>query len=144
MSLIAHMTIAVIIDLFIRFSLGIILLGSGVGKFRHPEQFQQAIEDYEIIPNAFDTWLPRTLSFGIPLLECVAGLGLLSGFFLVPAVILSLGLVAVFSGSILVNLTQDRTDLSCACGGVLGNHSISWWLVARNIVFIAGLCILLL
>src|SRR5581483_8623329 len=138
MSLVAHMPMAAIVDLCIRFALSIVLLSSGARKFRHPGQFQQAIEDYEILPDAFDSWLPRMLSLSIPLLECTAGLGLLSGFFLVPAVVLSIGLFAVFSGSILVNLLQDRTDLSCACGGVLGNHSISWWLVARNIVFITG------
>lgn len=144
MPLIAHMTMVAIVHLLIRLFLGVVLFSSGVSKLLHPGRFQQAIEDYEIIPSTFGTWLPRILSFAIPLLECAAGLGLVSGFFLVPVVILSMGLFAVFGGSLLTNLIQERTDLSCACGGILGNHNISWWLVVRNMVFIASLCILLL
>jgi len=72
------------------------------------------------------------LATGIPLAELLAGLGLLSGFWLVPAIVLALALFVVFCVAITLNLVRGRRDLSCHCGGAIGNHLISWWLIGRN------------
>jgi hypothetical protein len=81
------------------------------------------------------------LATGIPLAELLAGLGLISGFWLVPAIVLAMALFVVFCIAITINLVRGRRDLSCHCGGVIGNHLISWWLVGRNGLLIIGLVI---
>ena len=83
------------------------------------------------------------LSVCIPVAELLAGLGLLSGFWLIAANVLAILLFVVFSGAMIINLMRDRHDLSCHCGGAIGNHTISWWLVGRNGLLILSLILLL-
>ncbi len=129
----------------VRLLLGVLLLSVGVSKLAHPRQFQRGIQDYHILPSLLEKKLALAalLSFGIPLAELLAGLGLLSGFWLVPAIVLAIALFVVFSAAITINLVRGRHDLSCHCGGIVGNHLISWWLVGRNGLLIVGLGFLL-
>lgn len=134
------------IRLFIRLLLGLILLTVAVSKLAYPRRFRKGIQDYQIIPSILESKIAisTVLTFFIPLSELVAGIGLISGFLLVPAVVLTLSLLSLFSGAILVNLMRGRHDLSCHCAGALGDHRISWWLVGRNLLLIIGPIVLLL
>ncbi|HZU70002.1 MAG TPA: MauE/DoxX family redox-associated membrane protein [Ktedonobacteraceae bacterium] len=134
------------IRLFIRLLLGLILLSVGVSKLLHRSRFERGMKEYQILPGFLESKLALStvLSFSIPLAELVAALGLISGLVLLPATILALGMFLVFSGAIIINLVRGRSDLSCHCAGALGDHHISWWLVGRNGVFVAGLLVLLL
>ena len=133
------------VRLFLRLLLGLILLGAAFGKLAHPTKFGRAIQDYKVFPQKLESKLALStiLSFGIPLAELGAGVGLVSGFLLTPAVGLTVVLFVIFSGAIVFNLLRGRTDLSCHCGGILGDHRISWWLVGRNALFIACTLILI-
>ena len=133
------------VRLFVRLLLGILLLSVGVGKLSHPRQFQRGIQNYQVVPSMLEKRLMLTtvLSVGIPLAELLAGLGLISGLWLVPAAVLAMGLFIVFCLAMSVNLVRGRRDLSCHCGGAIGNHLISWWLVGRNSLLIIGLVLLL-
>ncbi len=135
----------VTVRLFVRLLLGVLLLSVGVGKLSHPRQFQQGIQDYHVVPSLLEKKLALTalLSLAIPLAELLAGLGLISGFWLIAAIVLALALFVVFSVAIIINLACGRRDLSCHCGGIVGNHLISWWLVGRNSLLIVGLVLLL-
>lgn len=137
--------IVVALFLYIRLMLGIILFISSIGKFLHPYTFQRDIQSYNVIPSSIDTalHLSRIVSIGIPTLECAAGLGLVSGLMPEIAITLAIGLFALFSIAIFINLVKGRSDQSCHCGGILGDQRISWWLVARNVGFILA-CIFLL
>ncbi|MHB8600241.1 MAG: MauE/DoxX family redox-associated membrane protein [Ktedonobacteraceae bacterium] len=131
--------------LFLRLLFGLILLSSGTGKLVHSQQFRQSIQDYHLVPSKLEARLPVSivLSFVIPIAELLASLGLLSGFWLVSSVVLAVSLFVVFSGAMAINLLRGRHDLSCHCGGVVGNHLISWWLVVRNVLFVASLLVVL-
>ncbi len=131
--------------LFVRLLLGVLLLSVGVSKLAHPRQFQQGIKDYQLFPHMLQakSGFLISLAAGIPVAELLAGLGLISGFWLVPAIVLALALIVVFSVAIMLNLVRGRCDLSCHCGGAIGNHLISWWLVGRNGLLIVGLVLLL-
>ncbi len=133
------------IRLFLRLLLGLILLSVGASKLLHPRQFQRGIQDYKVLPPVLEARLALSavLSYGIPLAELFAGLGLLSGLLLIPAALLTLALFLLFSGTILINLLRGRHDLSCHCAGALGDHRISWWLVGRNGLLIASTLFLL-
>jgi uncharacterized membrane protein YphA (DoxX/SURF4 family) len=133
------------IRLCVRLLLGILLLSVGISKLAHSRQFQRGIRDYQVVPHALESQkaFSMALAIGIPLAELLAGLGLISGFWLVPAVVLAMALFIVFSVAVTINLARGRRDLSCHCGGVVGNHLISWWLVGRNGLLIVGLVLLL-
>ena len=133
------------VRLFLRLFVGVILLSVSMSKLAHLRHFQRAIEDYQIVPSmlASKNDLSMVLALGIPLAELLAGLGLLSGFWLVPAIVLAIALFVVFCIAMTINLVRGRHDLSCHCGGALGNHLISWWLVGRNGLLILCLLILL-
>lgn len=132
--------------LFLRFLLGLILLSVGISKLAHPRRFQHGIQNYQLLPRVLESRfaLSSVLSFGIPVAEILAGLGLLSGLLLTPALIITLYLFLMFSGAIFINLVRGRVDLSCHCDGLLADHRISWWLIARNTLLIVSLLILLL
>ncbi|MNC29727.1 Methylamine utilization protein MauE [compost metagenome] len=51
-------------------------------------------------------------------------------------VISSIFLLLLYSLAITINLLRGKRDLSCGCGGLVGNHKLSWWLVFRNLVLI--------
>ncbi len=133
------------VRLFFRILLGLILISVGISKFVHHARFRQGIKDYQILP----TWLESRfalsllLSVCLPLAEIAASFALISGLLMVPAIILIMLLFVIFSTAIAINLFRGRRDLSCHCGGAIGNHQISWWLIARNGLFILFLLVLL-
>ncbi len=133
------------VRLFLRLLLGVLLLSVSMSKLAHLRHFQRAIEDYQIVPStlASKNDFSMVLALGIPLAELLAGLGLISGFWLVPAIVLAMVLFVVFCIAIIINLVRGRRDLSCHCGGAIGNHLISWWLVGRNGLLILSLVLLL-
>jgi uncharacterized membrane protein YphA (DoxX/SURF4 family) len=134
----------IIIRLFIRLFLGIIFCSSAISKLARPRHFRRSIQEYRVIPALLETkqLFSTVLSFSIPSGELVAGLGLISGILLTPSSILICGLLFTFCAAMACNLVRGRHDLSCHCGGTLGNHQISWWLVGRNLALIAMVCVL--
>jgi len=131
--------------LFLRLFLGLLLFSVGISKLVHPGRFHRGILDYKVIPPALETRfrISTILSFSIPVGELLAGSGLLSGLLLVPAAILTFVLFVSFSWAMIINLRRGRRDLACHCGGAIGDHFISWWLVGRNGILMIGLVVLL-
>jgi len=130
---------------FVRLLLGLLLLSVGASKLARPGQFRRSIQDYQLISPALDSRLALStlLAYGFPVAEIVAGLGLISGLLLVPALVLAIILMLIFSTAMAINLARGRTDLSCHCGGAIGDHRISWWLIGRNGFMILGFLFLL-
>lgn len=135
----------VYLRLFLRLLLGLILFTSGSSKLSHYHRFQSVIQDYEVIPRNLEAWLrlSKLLTVSIPLMEVIAGLGLVSGWLLLPSVVIASALLLIFCSVMIINLLRGRTDLSCHCGGVVSDHIISWWLIGRNVLFLVGLFVLL-
>lgn len=131
--------------LFIRALLGLIFLYTGISKLRHPYSFRRGIQDYQLIPSTIESALALSslLAFAIPPAEILAGVGLLSGFLLLPVSLLVSTLLALFSVAILINLLRGRRDISCHCSGGTDTHPISWWLLGRNIILLFGPIVLL-
>ena len=125
---------------------GCLLLSASAAKFLHLSRFRQGIRDYQVISPALEKRLhvSNFLSFFIPALELLSGLGLVSGFWLMPAALVAAALLLGFSAALTFNLVRGRYDLSCYCGGVLGDHRISWWMVGRNGLLLIALALLLL
>ena len=45
-------------------------------------------------------------------------------------------LLFVYAASIGTNLLRGRRDIDCGCNGPASKQLLSWWLVARNLVFL--------
>lgn len=131
--------------LFIRLLIGIILLSGATSKIIHLQRFQQGIQDYHLLPSFIGakSIISLSLALCIVLAELGSGLGLILGIQLHFTIAVIQSLFALFCGALIMNLLRGRKDLSCHCGGVLGNHPISWKLVARNVAVIFSLLIIL-
>ena len=133
------LTWSAIAHVCLRLGLCAILLSTGLPKLWHLRRFQQAVQEYRLLPAWAECWV----AIGFPLVELCAGLGLLTASWLPLSIMLTIELLLVASGAIVLNLLRGRTDLSCHCGGVIGNHNISWWLVGRNLLLVGASAALL-
>lgn len=140
-----HIILLFLQDVF-RLCLGVLLLSTGGSKLFRFKQFRQGIREYRIIPSLFEKnfSLSLMLSVCVPALELIVGCALLIGLLVIPVSLLAVGLFLLFSGAIAMNLMHGHYDLSCHCGGVLGDHRISWWIVGRNMIFVGGFLFLVL
>jgi hypothetical protein len=114
---------------------GVVFLWGAVGKWREREMFAAALENYELIPAA-------TVPAASLLLIATEGLGGL--LLLLPwcrpwAQLVGIALLGVVTCAVAINLLRGRDHISCGCGGASGDQTLSWALVARNLVFIAVL-----
>jgi len=133
------------IRLFMRLLLGLILLSVGASKLARPSNFRRGIQDYQIVPPVLEAKLALStlLTYGLPVAEILVSMGLISGLLLLPALVVAIILMLAFSAAIAINLARGRTDLSCHCGGAIGDHLISWWLIGRNGLMMLGFLFLL-
>ena len=133
-----------LVHVFLRLFLGSLVFCSGITKVFQPQRAVQAVREYQIVPAALQNRVSATiLAGGLWMSELLAGLGLISGILLFPAALLTICLFIVFSGAMGINLARGRQDLSCHCGGALGDHRISWWLVGRNGLFLVATVLLI-
>lgn len=108
--------------------LGIVFILSGTEKLAKQEEHRRLLFNYQILSmKQIKRFLPVLAS-----LEILIGLLLFSLQLSKVAIVGAVGLMLIFTGAIAINLFRGRKDISCGCGGVMGNHKISWWLVVRN------------
>ncbi|WP_211326186.1 MauE/DoxX family redox-associated membrane protein [Thermosporothrix hazakensis] len=124
--------------LSLRMFLGSILISSALTKILHPTNFYVSIRDYRIIPaKKMGQAIASILVVMIPGGEIVIGSALVVGWPLIFSKVGALLLFLIFSSVISLTIIRKRTDILCSCGGILGNHRISWLLVARNVLLLA-------
>jgi hypothetical protein len=109
-------------------------------KLREPAVFVATLRDYRIVPAAWVAVLAA--------LVVVAEVALTASL-LVPAVVPvaaagCVGLLAVYSGAIALNLLRGRRHIDCGCLGPAHRQPLAPWLLARNaVVGVAALVLLL-
>jgi hypothetical protein len=96
--------------------------------------FGGIVEQYRLAPRR----LARLAAWILPPLELVA-----AAFLVVPVTgragaALGLGLMALFTVAIAVNLARGRGSIDCGCGGASG-QKLSIGLVVRNLLMMSGL-----
>ncbi len=120
------------ITFLLRVILGTIFCSAGYHKLRNFEEHILIIEDYKLLPKS---WVKKAGSIEI-ILELISGGLLLIGVYQNIASFIVSGLLLTFCVAISVNLLRGRNEISCGCGGVVGNHQLSWNMVRRNIVLL--------
>jgi hypothetical protein len=121
-----------------RLTVAVIFALAAFHAMREWTRFGGVVEQYRIAPRRLAMILARIL----PPLELTAAAALLLPITGRAGVVLSLCLMAMFTGAIAVNLARRRTSIDCGCGGASG-QKLSKGLVLRNLVVMAGLALAL-
>lgn len=122
--------------LALRVFLSAVFVSSAVSKLKDWNAHLAVVAEYRMVPVRWNSWMARL----DPIAELLAGLLLFIGYQQPLALFLLIGLLFVYGTAIGTNLVRGRRDLSCGCGGLAGNHPISWFLVLRN-GFLVGLAL---
>jgi len=109
-------------------TLAAVLLIAAIGKLRDAALFREVLANYDLLPAA----LLSPASVALPLLEALAGALLLWPDSRPVGAPLALGLLALVTAGIVINLLRGRHRIDCGCGGNDVHTPLSWSLVARN------------
>lgn len=120
----------------VRWGIGGVFLVAGVLKLWDPPQLAADIARYRLLPKA-GVW---GLSYYLPWLEIVGGVGVLTRWYYRGALSLLAGLLAVFLGA-LGSAWARGLVLTCGCFGAGGPASYPW-LVGRDLALLGGLGLL--
>lgn len=120
-----------ILTIFARLILGGIFVFASVGKILHPEEFAQAIYNYQILPDVFI----NLTAIVLPWLELVLGSFLIIGLWVPGTVVLSNLLLMTFIGALLFNITRGL-DIGCGCFSSTTESTMNIWTVLRDISFL--------
>jgi putative oxidoreductase len=110
-----------------------LFLWAGSAKLLDPSAFAQDISHYRVLPDK----LVPALAVGLPVLECVVALALLTRTYLRGAASLGAGMLALFACA-MAQAKLRGIDLDCGCFGREIADPVSWTKVALN----AGLAML--
>lgn len=119
-----------------RILLAIIFISSAISKLKDINGHGALIAEYKITPINWS----NPLAWINCIFELLAGILLFIGYFQSPSLIVIIIFLVGYSFAVGINLVRGRSEMSCGCGGVVGDNPISWFLVIRNIFF-AGLAV---
>lgn len=118
-------------------AISIILLVGAWQKLRDLERFEAALANYRLLPE-FGT---RVVARSLVLLEAAAGATLLWEPTRSHGTVMATALLVIVTAAVAINLIRGRRDIDCGCGGLSGDPSLSWGLVARNGLLLAAVLI---
>ena len=118
----------------------LLFASAAIHKLRDLRRFDEIFAAYGLIP------LPASwhLSWGVPMLEALAAVGLLLGPVRKTAASIGIALLLAYAAAIAVNLSRGRRDLACGCGGPDERRPIAVWMVWRNILIASVLGVVML
>jgi len=95
-------------------------------------EFEASLTEYQILPAHWS----RAATALIGLLEGIAILAIMLPVWRQPGAVLAATLFVLYSGAMAVNLLRGRDQIDCGCGGT--GQPLSWFLVGRNLLLVAG------
>jgi len=121
------------LNYLIKFSIGSIFLYAGVVKLLDPKAFARVISQYDIIPESL---LPP-VAIGLPVLEVLAGLGLV--FAIRGSLYVIFGLLTMFVFVLWYGILR-HLNIDCGCLSLdeLKSHASLWNAFYRDLVMIAA------
>jgi hypothetical protein len=118
---------------YIQYLIGIIFFTSMLSKVSHLNRYFKIIREYDIIRN--DRLIFIFAIFNI-LAEILISASMFFNWYYLEGLILCIFLLILYSTGIVLNLLRGKVNIDCGCGGVFGDHNLSWSLVIRNILLI--------
>lgn len=126
--------------IFLQFIISLLFLSASIGKLRNIEEHIYSVSQYKLLPSS----ITRLMGWTDSLLEFIIAIFLLFGFFTQVTLIVLFLLIISYTIAITINLFKKRTDIDCGCGGITGNHKISWYLIIRNLIIISIILLLII
>ncbi len=128
----------------VAYGFGVLFISSAWSKLSNIDRFSLIVEDYQLF-----TIIPfKLLSIMIAFFELALGCLWLLGYNALIVGWCTVGIIALYTLAITVNLLRGRVHIDCGCGfnNSLGgdNHLLSPILVARNLILIVMVFITLL
>lgn len=117
-----------ILDILFRLGLGGVFIYASWSKIQDPALFADAVTSYRILPAMFAGWIAVVL----PMVEFVAGVGLIATKWARESATILLGLLFVF----LIGLTQAwirGLEISCGCFGADDKPVPLWVDILRDL-----------
>lgn len=121
-----------------RLALAFVFLAAGSAKLADLTGFRDALAGFDLLPRR----LIRPASFWLAATELLVGTAWLLGWAVIPAGLLLLALLLVFTLAVVRVLVQGR-HVTCGCFGASSRSETTWWTVARN-GFLAAVVLLVL
>jgi hypothetical protein len=118
--------------LALRLATAAIFLFAAVPKLLDPVAFARDIDNYRMVPDA----LIGPLALTLPVAEMLIGLALVTGVFARGAAVVAGAMLAGFTGGMIQAILRG-INLDCGCFGQLAEAQVTWWSVARNVMFLA-------
>lgn len=112
-----------------RFVFACLFLTTAWSKHKKMAEHIGIVRDYQILPPRLTEPFAKAETY----IEFTLGVLLLIGLLQPYAAAGSAGMLLVYTIAIVINLKRGRTEMSCGCGGMAGQHLLSWKLVVRNI-----------
>ncbi len=94
--------------------------------------FVGTLQSYRLVPEP----LLVPAAWGIVAVEFIASLALLANSR--AGSLIAVSLLLLYSLAILINLLRGRRDIDCGCAGPYVRQTLSYWLVARNALFVVA------
>ncbi|MGG4445696.1 MauE/DoxX family redox-associated membrane protein [Brevibacillus porteri] len=121
------------LGLLFRLILAFLFLSTFVSKISDMGTHLSIVRAYQIIPYSWS----KSFTYMDLVLQAAVAISLLIGLFTTLGLSLAVLLLGAYTLAISINLARGRKKISCGCGGMAGNHFLSWKLVLRNLVFIS-------
>ena len=123
-----------------RIIVGTVVTSSGLGKWLNLRWFIAALEKYDLVRKS----AASPLAVVVTLLECVVGVGLLSGVMLSIVSFIGMVMFLTFSLAVGIKLSQGKFDIPCGCNSFLKRARIGWQIIFRNaglvgLILLAGM-----
>ncbi len=125
-----------LLHLVIALVMAMLLLAAAIHKLADFAGFRRILDDYEVLPER----LVGACARGVVGLELILGVCWLVQFTPAAVIVVTVLLLACYTGAIALNLARGRVHISCGCGGNEG-QPLSPWMLPRNLLLmVAALC----
>lgn len=104
---------------------------AGMVKINYSAEFAETIASYGMVPH----WAVNILAITMPWIELISGILLICGVRVRSAIVVTGGLLVMFTVGIAVNLIW-KAPIDCGCFHTLGD-TISWKTLVRDLTWIA-------
>ena len=125
--------------LILRLIIGGIFIYAAIGKIIDPSHFAHDVSAYRILP----TPLVNVFAIFLPYIELLAGIGLLTGFWLdaCSAIISILTVIFLIAA---ISAMARGLNIECGCFTLSSHGKVGWELITRDILMLAGGVVVLL
>jgi hypothetical protein len=115
----------------VRLFMALVFATTAIGKMRNWRTFEGVVANYRMLPEV----LVRPFAYGLPLLELLVAVGLVTLRAPYPECVTA-ALLGLFAAAMGVNILRGRQSIDCGCFSSTLKQTLRWSLVARNLVMI--------